>query len=169
MEFWSCILYIGFLGIISYPVGRIISRRDPDPECFLLRERAWEMNGMIYEKLNIKHWQSRVPDISRISWIRLPSKRLEFGITAERVRIMIRETCTAELVHGLLNLFGLRLLWIWQGGGGRIMFLIYVLFGNLPFILVQRYNRPRLKQLHEHLRAKENRERNTDSAGTPVF
>ena len=68
---------------------------------------------------------------------------------------MIRETCTAELVHNLLNIAGLWLLNLWSGLGGIIMYLVYFLLGNLPFIIVQRYNRPRLKVLLNRLELKE--------------
>lgn len=162
MEFLNCVLYLGFLGIISYPVGRLISYSDPDPEGFLFRERAWELGGKIYEKLNIKQWQAKIPDISKVLGRWMPKKKLELGLTTDKVQLMIRETCTAELVHNLLNLFGLQLLSIWSGFGGFILYLIYFLFGNLPFILVQRYNRPRLKQLHMLLEAKECRSRDQE-------
>ncbi len=69
--------------------------------------------------------------------------------------MMIRETCTAEAVHSLLNVAGLWLLNLWEGLGGVLMYLIYVIVGNLPFILVQRYNRPRLKVLLSRLELKE--------------
>ncbi len=155
MGFLYCVLYMAFLGVVSYPVGRIISRSDPDPEGFLFRDRPWELGGKIYEKLDIKSWQAKIPDISRVLGGRMPRKRLEFGISAEKVRVMITETCTAELVHGLLNLAGLRFLCLWKGAGGWTVYLVYVIFGNLPFILVQRYNRPRLKQLQQRLELKE--------------
>ncbi len=158
MEFWYCIFYIAFLGVISYPVGRFISHIDPDPDGFLFRERSWELGGKIYEKLNIKNWQSRIPDISKVLSRWMPSKKLEIGYTAEKVRVMIRETCTAELIHSLLNFAGLRLLDIWEGLGGTFIYLIYVLLGNVPFILVQRYNRPRLKQLEQRLLLKEGKQ-----------
>ena len=157
MGFVNCILYMGFLGVVSYPVGRIISKRDPNPESFLFRERTWELGGKIYEKLHIKSWQARIPDVSQVLHRWMPRKKLHVGFTAETVRMMIRETCTAEVVHGLLNLAGLWLLGFWRGVGGIVMYLIYVLFGNLPFILVQRYNRPRLKMLLDHLELKEGR------------
>ena len=157
MGFVDCILYMGFLGIAAYPVGRIISKFDLDPECFPFREQAWELGGKIYEKLHIKKWQSRVPDVSQVLHRWMPRKRLHVGVTAETVRTMISETCTAEVIHDLLNLAGLRLLGLWTGAGGVIVYLIYVLFGNLPFILVQRYNRPRLKVLLTRLELKEGR------------
>ena len=155
MGFVNCILYMGFLGVIAYPIGRIISKYDPDPESFLFRERAWELGGKIYEKLNIKYWQANIPDVSKVLGRWMPQKKLKVGFTAETVRTMIRETCTAELVHNLLNIAGLWLLNLWDGIGGVVMYLVYVLLGNIPFILVQRYNRPRLKVLLSHLELKE--------------
>ncbi len=40
------------------------------------------------------------------------------------------------------------MLWIWPGAGGIIVTVIYILLGNLPFIIIQRYNRPRLQRLY---------------------
>ena len=37
---------------------------------------------------------------------------------------------------------------IWPGAGGIIVTVIYILLGNLPFIIIQRYNRPRLQRLY---------------------
>ena len=59
------------------------------------------------------------------------------------------------MVHNLLNIAGLWLLNLWEGIGGVIVYLVYVLLGNLPFIIVQRYNRPRLKVLLNRLELKE--------------
>ena len=157
----NCVLYIGILGILAYPLGRIISKHDPDPDGFLFRERPWELGGKIYEKLHIKSWQARVPDVSQVLHRWMPQKKLKVGVTPETVRTMIRETCTAEAVHNLLNLAGLWLLGLWDGIGGVVVYLIYVLLGNLPFILVQRYNRPRLKALLNHLEMKEVERENT--------
>lgn len=155
MGFINCILYMAFLGIAAYPVGRIISKSDPDPDGFLFREHPWELGGRIYEKLNIKQWQARIPDVSKVLGRWMPKKKLITGFNSETVRTMIRETCTAEMVHNLLNIAGLWLLGLWEGLGGVIMYLVYFLLGNLPFIIVQRYNRPRLKVLLTRLELRE--------------
>ena len=151
MEPLRCLIYLIILGIVSYPAGRLISRRDPDPESFIFRERSWEKSGTVYDRLNIRRWKNRIPDISRVLKGKMPAKELRPGFTEDQIRIMIRETCTAEAIHGLLNLFGIRLLQLWKGTGGIVLFLIYVFLGNVPFILVQRYNRPRLKRLLQKL------------------
>ena len=75
---------------------------------------------------------------------------------------MIQETCVAELTHALLCLAGIAVFWIWPGPGGLILFLIDVFLGNLPFILIQRYNRPRLIRLMAAAERREERRREQD-------
>ena len=159
MGFLHCVLYMGFLGVAAYPVGRIISKSDPDPENFFFREHKWELGGKIYAKLHIKHWHTRIPDVSRVLGRWMPRKKLDFGSSAENVRTLIKETCTAEMIHNLLNIAGLGLFSLWKGVGGIVMYLLYFLIGNMPFILTQRYNRPRLKKLLRQLELKEGKEK----------
>ena len=59
---------------------------------------------------------------------------------------MIRETCAAELTHLLEAVAGLWCLHLWPGVGGVVMASLCILI-NLPFILIQRYNRPRFLRL----------------------
>ena len=147
------------LGILSYPVGRVIAWFDPNPDRFPFKEFSWEHGGKIYEKLDIKGWQARIPDVSKVLRKGMPSKSLKGGsYTSDSLHIMIRETCVAESVHDILSICGLHLMGLWDGIGGVIIFLVYVLLGNLPFILVQRYNRPRLKKMRDILLKKEARQ-----------
>lgn len=78
----------------------------------------------------------------------MPAKNLSGKVDEKRLIVMIRETCAAELTHFLLCITGLFCLYIWQGLGGAIVYAVYVLLGNLPFIIIQRYNRPRLLRLY---------------------
>ena len=70
---------------------------------------------------------------------------------------LVQETCRAELVHGASCLLGLAFLWLWPGWGGAIVLAVWVLLANLPFILIQRYNRPRLMRLAALLRKRAQR------------
>ena len=63
----------------------------------------------------------------------------------------------AEMIHFLLSLSGLACLVIWPGAGGIILTMVYILLGNLPFIIIQRYNRPRLQKLLAMQRRKRER------------
>ena len=104
----------------------------------------------------MKQWQAKVPDMSRLFKKLMPAKALTQK-TAQDLPIMIQETCVAELTHGLLCFAGLALLKIWRGPGGVILTVIYIVFGNLPFLLIQRYNRPRLQRLLEKQSRRANR------------
>ena len=84
--------------------------------------------------------------MSRICKNLMPEKKFSSRSDKKTVRIMINETCVAELIHILLCVFGLAVLWIWPGWGGFAVWIIYVLC-NLPDVVIQRYNRPRLIKL----------------------
>ena len=72
---------------------------------------------------------------------------------------MINETCVAELSHIIISIFGIPALWIMPGTGGIIVFLIFVFVLNFPFIIIQRYNRPRLVRLQKKLLERKERKK----------
>ena len=81
------------------------------------------------------------------------------AITDEQtLLVMIRETCAAEATHTLLMLAGLGVIVIWPCVWGVMLYLVYAILGNLIFIIIQRYNRPRLVRLYERKRAKRSNE-----------
>lgn len=152
--FFCCALYAGVLGIVSFFAGRLLARCTFHPERFPWRAYAWE-DGL-WKRLRIRGWQARVPDMSRLFTKLMPAKRLTKETAADLPR-MIAETCVAELTHTALSLCGLVMPLLWRGAGGVIAAAVYILLGNLPFIIVQRYNRPRLQRLFARQRAR-NRE-----------
>ena len=109
----------------------------------------FEKNGLLYEKYKIKTWKDKLPDMSRIFTRSMPSKKLGLTFnngknTFDKITILVKETCIAEIIHIFLCIIGLRCTKIWKGIGGVIVSVLYIL-GNLPFIMIQRYNRPRFK------------------------
>ena len=80
--------------------------------------------------------------------------RKKMGVmrSPDHIEGLIRETCVAELVHVVLILLSPVFLVLLPKGWNWICMLLYDLFGNLPFILIQRYNRPRLIVLMERQR-----------------
>ena len=102
-------------------------------------------------KLGLNRWTDKVPDMSRY----IPHTfRKKIGVmrSPEHVEGLIRETCVAELVHVVLILLSPMFLVLLPRGWNWICMLLYDIFGNLPFILIQRYNRPRLVILLERQR-----------------
>ena len=153
-----CIVYIAAIGIFGFVLGRLMPKRWFDPTRFPYRAAAFERDGQVYEALGIRRWQNRVPDMSRIFPHLMPPKRMTAHLDAQTLLVMIRETCAAEATHALLILAGLGLLAIWPGAGGIVLYLIYAIFGNLVFLIIQRYNRPRLVRLYERMCAKRSKE-----------
>lgn len=154
MRFWKCFRFLAVTGVIGFLLGRLIPKKWINPEKGIFCCFAFEKEGKIYEKLGIRKWQKKVPDMSRIFPFLMPAKNLK-GDYQRRLPTMLRETCISELVHELLCLTGLYCLWIWPGIGGVISCLLYILIFNVPFILIQRYNRPRLMKLYKKLLDKE--------------
>ncbi len=148
------IWFMVVLGVVSQIVGSLLPRRIFHGDRPPFSPFRWEKDGKIYEYLHIRRWKDRVPDMSRILKS-MVKKKLPVGSSSARMDLLVQETCVAELIHSLLIVAGLRLLRIWPGIGGWIVYLIYVLLGNLPFIMIQRYNRPRLVHLVEKTKERE--------------
>ena len=146
MEFWRCVVYLCLVGGISFLAGRMMPKKWIDPVGFPFRSFAFERRGKLYEILGIRYWQNRVPDMSRIFRKLMPPKNLS-GDIKQRLPELLRETCVAEWIHGMNCVAGLYCLRLWPGTGGVVMTVLFVLVFNLPYILIQRFNRPRLLQL----------------------
>lgn len=144
--FWGCVLYAAVLGVLSFVLGRIVPKTWFKSDKFPYRVKDGEKK--VFDFLKVKKWQSKVPDMSRIFSRIMPEKR----ITADTLRDvprMLQETCVAEFTHAVLSVLGLGMLFIWPGVGGVVAALVYILVGNLPFVIIQRYNRPRLQKLYD--------------------
>ena len=151
--FIRCILYFAFIGAFSFVLGRLLPKRLFDWERPPFRLFAWEREGAAYNVLGVRRWKEKLPDMSRIFPKLMPSKRLPRDMTPENLELMIRETCVAEWIHGLLCIAGFGCVFIWKRWGWVIS-VVYFLC-NVPFIIIQRYNRPKLIRILQRRRAKE--------------
>ena len=141
------ILYIAALGVLSHFVGQTLPRDTFDAKCFPYRAAQWEKSGKVYEKLGIKRWKDYLPDMSKI----MPDmvKKKMSAAKEQGTAVLIAETCVAECVHWALIVLSLGIFLFWRGGWAVLFWLVYNILGNVPFIIIQRYNRPRLVMLEE--------------------
>ena len=153
--FFGLVLRFGIIclvmGILSFFIGEMLPRKNFDYRAFPYAAHAWEKGGDIYLRLRINRWKDKVPDMSRY----IPHtfrKKLTVMRSPDHIEGLIRETCAAELVHIVLVLLSPVFLVLLPKGWNWICMLLYNLLGNLPFILIQRYNRPRLIELMERQR-----------------
>lgn len=145
-DFIRSVVYVCLLGVLSNPMARLIDRDKIDHGKFPFREFAFEKGGKIYEKIGIRR-KDKVPDMSVILK-KLIRKEVRTDFSAADIRRQIQETCVAEFVHLCLILLSLTILVFWKSFWAWIFEAAYILLANLPFMLIQRYNRPRLIKLY---------------------
>lgn len=155
--FWGCALYITVVGYVMRFVGNLYNRERFSPDSVIYRPKVWEKDGEFYKKLGIRRWKDKLPDVSRRTK-RIYTKKVDLKKDAQNIRRLIQETCVAEWVHYQLILLSLPVTWIYRGLGGWVIFALCAV-GNLLFVAIQRYNRPRLvrtlKRMEKHTRISE--------------
>ncbi|WP_273850592.1 glycosyl-4,4'-diaponeurosporenoate acyltransferase [Guptibacillus spartinae] len=116
----------------------------------------------LYESLRIRKWKTILPDGGDVFKGGFRKKELK-TLSSSYIQKFIVETRRAEVTHWLLIPPSI-LFFIWNPLTIGITMIGYALIVNLPFILIQRYNRLRLKPLLNKQLKKE--ERRGDSIGT---
>ena len=99
----KCILYLAAIGAASFVIGRLLPKSWLHEDRFPFRPFAFERQGRLYEKLRIKSWQNKLPDMSRLFKHLMPAKKMNDD-TLRDLPLMIKETCVAECIHLLLPL-----------------------------------------------------------------
>lgn len=153
LKFWECIKYLACVSMIGFVIGRLLPKYMMHWDKIPYKAWDFEGNGKFYNRLKINVWQSKLPDMSKLFKKIMPQKCLPDTPTKENITVMLQETCIAELIHILLCFAGIGCMIVWQGAGGCTVALLYAL-GNIPFIMVQRYTRPKLKKILERIQKK---------------
>ena len=152
MGLLRCVIYLAFTGIAAFILGRLLPKCWFRGDAFPFRCRMWEQK--LYKALHVKVWQDKVPDMSRLLPSLMPPKKLTADTFSDLPR-MIQETCVAEFVHMILIPIGFTCRTVCTGSASLILSILFAL-GNVPFILIQRYNRPRLLRLYAILNRSSN-------------
>ena len=163
MGFGHAVIYTASLGVVSHYVGQALPRRWFHPDRFPFKSFRWEQEGNVYRRLGVQHWKDLVPDMSKVMPDMIP-KRVSLRGTAEEAMTLVQETCVAEAVHGVLMVMSVGNYLLCQNLLGLAVTLFDAIFLNLPYWIIQRYNRPKLLRLAEKLHRKENHgSENSDS------
>lgn len=111
------------------------------------QSQSWEQDGRFWQDfLHIRQWKSYLPDGSMFLKESYNQTNLQ-GIEVEDLKKFIIETKRAELTHWLMILPAF-FFFIWNPPWAGIIMVLYALLFNLPLIVTQRYNRPRLERLY---------------------
>ena len=163
--FWvNCIVYT-VLVVVRAWVDVVIPERYFRPERWLFRTRDWEREGEVYRSLlRIDRWKDRLPALD--TWHRFSKKRLTEA-NHHYLRRFITETCRAESNH-LRAVGSVVLMRLWTPLDLWMTCLVIAVAGNLPFILIQRYNRPRLQRILGRMERRELATAEGDGELSPV-
>jgi glycosyl-4,4'-diaponeurosporenoate acyltransferase len=117
-----------------------------NPRGRLFRTRDWERDGRIYDRiLRVHAWKRALPDGAAVFRSGFQKRRMT-GRSPGYCMRFVQETCRAELSHWLTVAL-VPLFFLWNTWPIALLMIPYAIASNLPCILAQRYNRPRLTAL----------------------
>jgi glycosyl-4,4'-diaponeurosporenoate acyltransferase len=113
---------------------------------WLLRLRRFEAAGAWYRRrLRIHRWKDRLPDAGELFRGGVSKRHLP-AYDAAGLQAFARETRRAELAHWWAMCCG-PVFVLWNPPLAAVLLVAYGVVVNLPFVLVQRYNRARIQAL----------------------
>lgn len=139
------VLYLLVLSLLAHPVGQALPRRWFSGDRWPWASAPFEKEGRFWRKLGVHRWKDKVPDMSRLLGDMVKKQLAPDGKTD--YALLVQETCVAECVHFYLGLLSLGAFALCRSGWMVCIVAVYILLGNLPFQIIQRYNRPRLLRL----------------------
>jgi len=113
---------------------------------WLLRLRRFETAGAWYRRrLRIHRWKDRLPDAGDLFRGGVSKRHLP-AYDAAGLQAFARETRRAELAHWWAMCCG-PIFVLWNAPLAAVLLVAYGVVVNLPFVLIQRYNRARIQAL----------------------
>lgn len=131
-----------------------------DPSKKMYQPHKWERGGRFYsDVLKINRWKDMLPQhIGKDGF----SKDHLDDVSVEYLDEFIMETCRGEWNHTMNCLFSV-VLFIMNDFWMALLLTGCLLLGNLPFALIQRYNRFRLQKLRAVMVKREKRAAKAES------
>jgi len=117
---------------------------------WLLRQRPFEDRGRWYRRrLRIHRWKDRLPEAGDLFNGGLSKRQLP-AYDPAGLRLFARETRRAELAHWWAMFCG-PVFVLWNPPLAAALLVAYGVVVNLPFIMIQRYNRFRIAAVIERV------------------
>lgn len=107
---------------------------------------SWEQEGQIWQQLfRVKKWKEYIPDGTLFISNGYNKSQLH-GADSSSLYDFLLESIRAEYVHWLTILPGF-IFFLWNPVWAAWLNIAYAVLFNVPLIVVQRFNRPRLERL----------------------
>ncbi|MGP4076934.1 glycosyl-4,4'-diaponeurosporenoate acyltransferase CrtO family protein [Halobacillus sp. K22] len=136
------IIHIGVSVLVSQlPASMVLSFSK------LYQLKKWERNGRVYERLKIRKWKHVLPEARK--WVNQGKGKTAVQLRNEKdFQALDLQTSRSELSHWAQILPSPLFFFFLPVWAGWVMILYAILF-NMPFIIVQRYNRSRLERFRK--------------------
>jgi glycosyl-4,4'-diaponeurosporenoate acyltransferase len=143
--FLDIIAWVIFHLGIGYGSSKIpLKKLNPDRRFF--HAFKWEQEGRIYEKLfKVHSWKHLIPNGSALYKNTFSIRRLSDS-SPENLHRWLKESVRAEICHWLMIPPGF-LFFLWNNVLVGWLMVLYAFLNNLVPIVLQRYNRPRMRKL----------------------
>lgn len=130
---------------IGYASSKIpLERLNPDLRFFQAYD--WEKDGMIYEKLfHVRSWKHLIPNGSALYGDGFSIKNLATNDLAYLYR-WLKESIRSEVCHWAMIVPGF-FFFLWNNVVVGWIMVAYAFLNNLVPIIMQRFNRPRMRRL----------------------
>ncbi|MGD6804987.1 glycosyl-4,4'-diaponeurosporenoate acyltransferase [Rossellomorea aquimaris] len=158
LPFWWTLL----INIVVWPVIHLsfsyiclhLDSRYFTNDSWLYQEKRWESAGKFYEKLGIKRWKTILPDGGGVFAGGFRKKKL-VDRNSDYFETFIVETRRAEFTHMILIPPAL-LFFIWNTALVGWIMVAYAVIANIPFVIIQRYNRFRFQRILQQRKQRRN-------------
>ena len=113
---------------------------------WLFKERRWERGGNFYERVfKVKLRKTLLPEVGDFVRSVFAKKHLWY-FTREYLTKYLMESCRAELTHWII-IFSTFFFSLWNTIAATLDVFWFSVVLNMPYIIIQRYNRPRIRRL----------------------
>lgn len=135
-----------FIHLVIAKLSNLIPLKFFKKDYFIFKTFRFERTGRFYEIIfGVKKWKKYLPDGAKIFKDGFQKKSLKKK-SSEYLERFIMETKRAELSH-FMQILPVPIFFLFNAPIASIIMVIYAFMVNVPCMVVQRYNRPRLKKL----------------------
>jgi glycosyl-4,4'-diaponeurosporenoate acyltransferase len=148
MTLWMIIINTLFWLVVCFGTAysvRVFPNSWYGSTCWFFKEKLFERK--VYRTIRIAKWKDKLPEWGRL--LNFEKKNLKKDINLEYIDRFILETCYAEIGHLGMAVLGFACIFV-NPRSHALMALILAIINlviQIPFILIQRYNRPRLLRI----------------------
>lgn len=167
---WQIILWVVIAIVISFGIDAIIalicrkiSYKHYNENSAFFREKRGERN--FYEKLNIKAWKDKIPELGgKLKYF--DKSKLAEKPNSDYFMTFIKESCMGEMMHFVIVVCAPLILLcvppMFILGIGLPVMLVNMLL-QIPSIFILRYTRPKLLVAYKRTKMVEEREKNREN------